>query len=158
MDREALKKSVALFEDELADAEREASEAYKRVEALRQVVAGMRGLVGAEPQQGPALFTVESSPQKDADSPPAHANGTTLSARDAARLVLIETRLSWKVPDLAREIGKRALLSGDVSRPQDAVSTAIKRLVKAGEVERTGRGYYAYRLDKLPAAERAPLG
>lgn len=162
-----LQEQLRRFQAELADAEIKARSASRRVESLRQVVEGLRGLMAPDEQThlffGSVRETVRSMTENIAsineakiepakkEWPVAQNGEVPLRGRDAVRKVLIDTRRAWKLPALAVEIQRRGFMP-DVASPRDAVAATTQRLVKDGEVERIGHGVYRYRLDKLPPA------
>jgi hypothetical protein len=137
------------YELELAAAEAEAAAAITRVEALRNIVEGLRVLQQPAGQTEPAM---EASGEVTS-GPPSHAGSPR--GRDAVRGVLVDTRRAWKIPDLAAEIERRRWMPDAVNK-RDAVAATVQRLVKDGEAERVGHGVYRYRIDKLPPLELGP--
>lgn len=146
------------FQHELVAAEGEAQRASQRVENLRQVVQGLKGLLAAgEPERTPPLFgSLEPAGKIEPPGEPPHETAEEpLRGRDAVRRVLIDSRRAWKIPDLAAEIQKCGWMP-DVASPRDATAASVQRLVRDGEAERVGYGTYRYRLDKLPPPQEDP--
>jgi hypothetical protein len=147
-----IKQQIRHFQAELAEAEADAKRAINRVESLRQIVSGLKGLSAAsEPEVTERLFPAPAT-SLVRDIP--HGGDLTVSpplnGRDAVRQVLIDTRRAWKIPELAAEIQARGWMPG-VASPRDATAASVQRLWKQDqEVERVGHGVYRYRLDKLP--------
>jgi hypothetical protein len=149
------------YESELSLAEAEAQAALIRVEALRKIVEGLRALQQPT-HQAESLFEtappVEDNATEVRETEESIGPGASFGfprGREAVRGVLIDTRRTWKIPELAKEIERRGWMPG-VRSKRDAVAATVQRLVKDGEAERVGHGVYRYRLDKLPPLTLVP--
>ncbi len=148
---EDLQETIRRFREELRQAETEAQAALRRRDHWRHVVSSLVALAeGEATERPPNLFEITAAPFPRPDPVVVvGANGEVPRGREAVRLVLIDTRRAWKIPELAEEIKRRGWMPGVVSH-RDAVAATVQRLVKDGVAERVGHGVYRYRLDKLP--------
>lgn len=154
MNRAQLIENLNVFRSEHAEAEKRAKVALAEAEALRKIIEGIEGLVNGSEAQ---LVIREEGTIVVHETPDA-VRGDKPLGMEAVRRILIETGQSWKIAALAEEIVRRGWIVPGARNPRASVNRAIERLMKRGEVRRTAKGTYRYRMEKLPRSEEDETG
>lgn len=129
---EALQKSENDPEAAIRSLENEAAEHEGEAQALRQAVVAIKLLTGEAvlSGQGPAVQAVSNGPPV---------------GMEAVRRVMREGGV-WTARTMLDELEKRGWEPKDAKHPHAAVEAAMDRMFRVkGEIERVGRGEYAYK-------------
>lgn len=126
---------IASFEAKAAEREREIDKLMAEMGALRQIVNGMRTLLGE--QAAP-----ERSPEPTSAAP--ESNGIRPEGMEAVRRIMKDGGV-WTGKQILEEMKRRGWESRESQNPIRPTEAAINRLWKVkGELERVGRGQYRY--------------
>ena len=122
------------LEEQLAEAKIEARITQERVEALEQVIGGIRrlngraGNISLDSDKRPPLFAVDNGQLEDGPR-----------GREAVRIITRERPGIWPLKDLAAEMVRRGWAKNSKS-----VEVAVHRLANNGECRRVGIGVYEF--------------
>jgi hypothetical protein len=148
LDRDALAQMLQQLRAEQAAAEADLAVLQRRVNSLRQAVAGMEGLLDAKPVAEGSLAGVSqqaavrgAEPQATAtihDAQVITAHPLQVSPADrprgaeAVRRVFADSgKTTWTIQEMMAELERRGWLPPESSRPLDAVRVAMTRAWRA---------------------------
>lgn len=127
------------FETQIARREQKISKLRAEATALREIVNGMRGLLGQPAMPGGATAATASSQPSRPAAPDLRPEGM-----EAVRRIMKEGGV-WTATQVLEEMKRRGWESKTSEDPIRPAEAAINRLWKVKrEVERVGRGQYQY--------------
>lgn len=128
----ALLDSLPELEEQLAEAQVEARATQEKVDALEQIIGGIRRLNGRAGTI--TVATMLRSALFEEVEPIAEPRG-----REAVRIVTAEQPGIWALKELTAEVIRRGWAKNTKS-----VEVAVHRLTNAGEARRVGTGRYEF--------------
>lgn len=123
---------IQFWNERLIKAEAEVEAAVRQRDGIRKI------LEGAELLQGSDSVTLRDSAEVEKVPP---FGGDAPRGRDAIRLVMRDGR-AMKQKDIAKTIRENGLIDPGLRDPESAIRVTLRRMWKAGELEKPGDGVY----------------